>query len=73
MGYSPWGHKELDMTEHIPIEKVSKNKNFSKNKKSHASNLGALGRPRGIGWGGRWEGGSGWGIHVYPGLMHVSV
>ena len=22
---------------------------------------GALGRPRGIGWRGRWEGGSGWG------------
>ena len=22
---------------------------------------GALGRPRGMGWGGRWEGGSGWG------------
>ena len=27
---------------------------------------GALGRPRGIGWRGRWEGGLGWGIHVYP-------
>ena len=27
---------------------------------------GALGRPRGIGWRGRWEGGSGWGIHVNP-------
>ena len=25
---------------------------------------GALGRPRGIGWRGRWEGGSGWGINV---------
>ena len=25
---------------------------------------GALGRLRGIGWRGRWEGGSGWGIHV---------
>ena len=25
---------------------------------------GALGRPRGIGWRGRWEGGPGWGIHV---------
>ena len=34
---------------------------------------GALGRPRGIGWRGRWEGGSGWGIHVYPWLIHVSV
>ena len=27
---------------------------------------GALGRPRGIGWRGRWEEGSGWGIHVNP-------
>ena len=34
---------------------------------------GALGRPRGIGWRGRWERGSGWGIHVYPWLIHVSV
>ena len=34
---------------------------------------GALGRPRGIGWRGRWEGESGWGIHVNPWLIHVSV
>ena len=34
---------------------------------------GALGRPRGIGWRGRQEGGSGWGIHVYPWLIHVNV
>ena len=34
---------------------------------------GALGRPEGIGWRGRWEGGSGWGIHVNPWLIHVSV
>ena len=34
---------------------------------------GALGRPRGVGWGGRWEGGSGWGIHVNPWLIHVNV
>ena len=32
----------------------------------------ALGRPRGMGWGGRWEGGSGWGTHVNPWLIHVS-
>ena len=32
---------------------------------------GALGRPRGIGWRGRWVGGSGWGIHVNPCLIHV--
>ena len=33
---------------------------------------GALGRPRGIRWRGRWEGGLGWGIHVYPRLIHVN-
>ena len=35
--------------------------------------IGALGRPRGIRWRGRWERGLGWGIHVYPRLIHVSV
>ena len=34
---------------------------------------GALGRPRGIGWRGRWEGGSGWGTHVNPWLIHFDV
>ena len=28
---------------------------------------------RGIGWRGRWEGGSGWGTHVNPWLIHVNV
>ena len=34
---------------------------------------GALGRPRGIGWRGRWQGGLGWGTHVNPWLIHVNV
>ena len=34
---------------------------------------GALGRPRGCGWRGRWEGGSGWGTHVNPWLFHFNV
>ena len=34
---------------------------------------GALGRPRGIGCRGRWEGGSGWGTHVNPWLIHANV
>ena len=34
---------------------------------------GALGRPRGIRWRGRWEGGLGWGIHETPWLIHVNV
>ena len=34
---------------------------------------GALGWPRGMVQGGRWEGGSGWGIHVHPWWIHVDV
>ena len=34
---------------------------------------GALGRPRGMGWRGRQEGGSGWGTHVNPWLIHVNI
>ena len=34
---------------------------------------GALGWPRGMGWGGRREGGSEWGTHVHPRLIHVNV
>ena len=34
---------------------------------------GELGGPRGMGWGVRWEGGSGWGTHVNPWLIHVNV
>ena len=34
---------------------------------------GALGKPRGMGWRGRWEGGAGWGTHVNPWLIHVNV
>ena len=26
-----------------------------------------------MGWGGKWEGGSGWGTHVNPWLIHVNV
>ena len=34
---------------------------------------GALGRPRGMRWGGRREWGSRWGTHVNPWLIHVNV
>ena len=34
---------------------------------------GALGKPRGSGWSGWWEGGSGWGTHVNPWLFHFNV
>ena len=34
---------------------------------------GALGKPRGNAWRGRWEGGLGWGTHVNPWLFHFNV
>ena len=34
---------------------------------------GTLGWPRGMGWGGRREGDSGWGTQVHPWLIHVNV
>ena len=34
---------------------------------------GALGCPRGMVWGWRWEGGSGWGIRIHLWQMHVDV
>ena len=34
---------------------------------------GALGRPRGSGWRGRWEGRSRWGTHVNPWLFHFNI
>ena len=33
----------------------------------------ALYQPRGMGWGGRREGCSGWGTHVHTWLIHVNV
>ena len=34
---------------------------------------GALGRLRGMVWGGRREEGSGWGAHVYPWWIHLNI
>ena len=34
---------------------------------------GALGRPRGMVWGGRREEGSGWGTHVYLRRIHFDI
>ena len=34
---------------------------------------GAPGRPRGVGWGGRQEGGSEWGTHVNAWLIDINV
>ena len=39
----------------------------------HVLRAGALERPRGMGWGGRLEGGSGWETHINPCLTHVNV
>ena len=35
--------------------------------------VGALGRPRGVVWGGRREEGSGWGSHVYLWRIHFDI
>ena len=40
---------------------------------NRAWKAGALGQPRGMGWGGRWEGDSGWGTHVYSRLIDFSI
>ena len=40
---------------------------------SKAPKASALGQLRGMGWGGRWQGGSGWGNTMYPRLIHVDV
>ena len=34
---------------------------------------GALGPPRGMVWGGRWEEGSAWGTHVYLWRIHGDI
>ena len=57
-----------------PVKQLSSNKNQLKvGCMRQVLGPGALGRPRGIRWRGRWEGGSGWGIHVNPWLIHVNV
>ena len=38
-----------------------------------ALKAGALGQPRGMGWGGRYDRCLGRGTHVHPWLIHVSV
>ena len=38
-----------------------------------AFRAGALGWPWGMGWGGRWEEGSGWGTHVYLWQIHFDI
>ena len=39
---------------------------------NRALKASTLRQPRGMGWGMRWKGGSGWGTHVHPWLTHVS-
>ena len=40
---------------------------------NRALKAGALGQPRGMGWGAGWEVGPGRGTHVHPWLIHVDV
>ena len=52
-----------------PIKDVTNTKDLNSYfSKGHSQwTHGALGWPRGMGWGGRWEEGSGWRTHVTPG------
>ena len=43
------------------------------NAQNRALKAGALGQPRGMVRGGKWEGGSGWGHMLHPWLIHVNV
>ena len=52
-------HKSINVIYHINMRQMLR--------------ASALGRPRGMGWRGRWERGSGWGTHVNPWLIHVNV
>ena len=75
--YSPWGHKESDRTQQlnnttVHFGRYSKALPMSKLFGLPQTHL-TLGRPRRMGCGGRWEGGSGWGTHVNPWLIHVNV
>ena len=76
MGCSPWDRKESDMTERLRAEHRG---SFKTELPAQVGCMrqplgpGALGRPRGIGWRGRWEWGSGWGTHVNPWLIHFNV
>ena len=40
---------------------------------NRALESGALGQPRGMGWGGWWEGSLGWGTLAYPWLNHFNI
>ena len=54
---------------YIPICETDRQSRF--NAWDRVLSAGALGWPWGMGRGGRWEGGSGWGTHVHPWLIHV--
>ena len=56
--------KEYHWNMYITICKIDDQ--FKFNAWSKALKTGALGQPRGWGWGGRWEESSEWGEHVTP-------
>ena len=83
-GYSPWGHKESDMTERLSTHTYQKGfpwwlRQYRISCQSRLDawywilGASALGRPRGMVWGGRREEGSGWGTHVYLWWIHFDI
>ena len=62
--------REQHWNMYITICEIDRQSRF--NAWDRALRAGALGRPWGMGLGGRWEGGSGWGTHVHPCAIHVN-
>ena len=56
---------------YITMRKIDDQCKF--NARSRTLKVGALGQPRGMGWGGRWEDVQDEGTHVHPWLIHVDV
>ena len=72
---SPSGslHKPLSLLHQRAGRRNKKNRQSRFNTRYWMLGAGALGRPRGMVWGGRREEGSGWGTCVYMWQIHVDI
>ena len=62
-----YGKRNLET--YITICKIDSQREFM----AQETQTGALYQPRGVGWGGRWEGSSKGRAYIYPWLIHVEV